>query len=69
MAEKFLRLAAVMAATGLGRSTLYRLIAQGDFPRPVKILGPRCCAWPESEIVEWQRLRIAERDAADDRAA
>ena len=64
MAEKFLRLAAVVAATGLGRSTIYRLIAQGDFPRPVQILGPRTVAWPESEIVEWQRLRIAERDAA-----
>lgn len=62
MADKFLRLPDVMAATGLGRSTIYRMIDQGKFPRPLPILGPRTVAWLDSEISEWQRARIAQRD-------
>jgi prophage regulatory protein len=34
----------VIQATGLGRATIYRLFAKGDFPRPVH-LGPRAIAW------------------------
>ena len=33
----------------------------GRFPRPVKI-GPRAVAWVESEIDDWLRQRIADRD-------
>ena len=36
----FARLPAVIQATGLGRSTIYRLMASGTFPAPV-YLGPR----------------------------
>jgi predicted DNA-binding transcriptional regulator AlpA len=43
----FARLPTVMLATGLGRSTIYRLVASGAFPAPVH-LGPRAvaCAGP-----------------------
>jgi predicted DNA-binding transcriptional regulator AlpA len=43
-ARQFARLPAVIQATGLGRATIYRLFAKGDFPRPVH-LGPRAIAW------------------------
>jgi prophage regulatory protein len=52
-------MAAVQAVTGLARSTIYNLLAKGDFPRPVKLTG-RAVAWPESSIAEW----LAQREAA-----
>lgn len=60
MTETFLRIGDVQTATGLGRSTIYRLIGQKRFPEPVKVLGPRVSAWLGSEITVWQKQRIAE---------
>lgn len=57
-----LRLPSVKRRCGLSRSEIYRRIATGDFPAPVK-LGERASAWPESEVVAWCEARIAERDA------
>ena len=34
------RLRTVMQRTGLARPTLYRLAAQGQFPRPVRLSAP-----------------------------
>jgi len=49
-----LRLAAVRAMTGLGRSTLCRLIQQGEFPAPIHPLGhSRFAAWRLSEVRQW----------------
>jgi prophage regulatory protein len=45
----FARLPTVLAATGLGRSTVYRLIAAGAFPAPVR-LGPRAVGWRWSDL-------------------
>lgn len=56
------RLPQVKARTGLSRSEIYRRIASGDFPQPVK-LGERASAWPEHEVTEWCQSRIAARDA------
>jgi len=57
-----LRLPEVKAHTGLSRSELYRRIAKGAFPAPVKI-GARASAWSSAEIERWKAERIAERDA------
>lgn len=57
-----LRLPEVKAHTGLSRSELYRRIAQGAFPAPVKI-GARASAWSSAEVERWKAERIAERDA------
>ena len=59
-----LRLPEVCSRTGKKRSAIYRDIAAGTFPAPVK-LGERASAWPEHEISAW----IAERIAARERAA
>jgi prophage regulatory protein len=56
MTERLLRLPEVMGCVGLGRSRLYALIAQGSFPRPIK-LG-RSSAWIESEVNAWVTERI-----------
>ena len=57
---RMMRLHAVMAATGLSKSTIYRLIGEGTFPRPTK-LGIKASGWSESEIREWLESR---REAA-----
>lgn len=55
------RLPQVRARTGLSRSELYRRMASGDFPKPVK-LGERASAWAEHEVTAWIAARIAARD-------
>lgn len=56
-----LRRKQVEARTGMATSTLYRWMAEGSFPKPVRI-GPNAVGWPESEIDAWIEARIAERD-------
>ncbi len=56
VAVMFLRIQAVIRVTGLSRSTLYRLIADETFPRPVR-LGPRAVAWRRSDIDAWGETR------------
>ncbi len=43
---------AVMAKTGLSRSTLYTYVADGLFPRQRR-LGVRRVAWLASEVRDW----------------
>jgi len=42
----------VMHQTQLGRSTIYKKIKEGTFPKPLK-LGPRASGWLAHEIQEW----------------
>jgi prophage regulatory protein len=53
----FLRLSTVLKRTGLSRSTLYRKIELGTFPRQVKI-AERCAAWRQSAVDAWMRNPI-----------
>lgn len=64
---KLIKLKDVMASTGLGRSTIYKYIEDGTFPKSVS-LGCRAVAWVESEIQEWILERIEERDLQNDEA-
>lgn len=64
MTHMILRLPAVKATTGLSRSTIYLLVAEGSFPKPVG-LGRRAVGWLEAEIQDWLQRRIeASRHAA-----
>lgn len=47
--SRLLRLREVRARTGLSRSTIYRLAAEGRFPMPVKLTA-HASAWHEDEI-------------------
>jgi len=51
-AERIIRLKTVLDRTGLSRSTLYRKIAEGSFPRqvPISIHG---AGWYESAVNRW----------------
>ena len=58
---KVIRLTKVMEATGLGRSTIYKYIAHGKFPAPLKI-SERCVGWLESEVQQWIQTRLEMRN-------
>jgi prophage regulatory protein len=49
---RVLRLPAVLLATGLGRSTVYRMIAERTFPAPVK-LAKRAVGWRQDDVRNW----------------
>ena len=47
----------VQTKTTLSRSSIYELIARGEFPKPLKIYGRRV-AWLESAVDAWIQSRI-----------
>ena len=52
MVTLILRRPDVEAVTGLSRSTIYKWMNEGSFPKPVK-LGPRAVGWREADINDW----------------
>lgn len=63
MTQAILRRKKVEAKTGFPRSTLYLKIAQGEFPKPIKI-GARAVGWLESDVDAWIEQRIVESRGA-----
>jgi prophage regulatory protein len=59
--DRILRLRAVLARTGLSRSTVYRKIREGTFPRQVQI-SVHGAGWRESAITRWIADPVAYRD-------
>jgi prophage regulatory protein len=52
--------------TGLRSTAIDHLIGVGSFPKPIP-LGKRSVGWLESELLDWQRARVAEeRDRQHD---
>ena len=62
MLRRILRLPQVVEATGETRSTIYKRISEGEFPKPVK-LGAKSVGWVEDEIAAYNDARILERDS------
>ena len=56
--ERILRRHEVEHRTGLPRSSLYRMIAAGNFPRQ-RQLSPSSVGWLESEVSQWINSRQA----------
>lgn len=52
--DQILRIKTVLKRTGLSRSTMYRKMENGTFPRNVQI-STRCVGWRESAIGAWLR--------------
>ncbi|MCY9864348.1 AlpA family transcriptional regulator [Vibrio coralliirubri] len=56
---RFLRIQDVISLTGLGRSTIYKFMAdETDFPKSMPLCG-RAVAWVESEIEDWMESRLS----------
>ena len=54
---KILRIPVVLDRIGIGRSTLYELLAKGDFPASIP-LGARSVGFLESDVDEWVEARV-----------
>lgn len=57
---KILRLKAVMEMTGLARSTIYKYMSDGQFPKQTK-LGLRSVGWLHQEVEAWLTERLNAR--------
>lgn len=55
-APLFLRIGVVMRLTGLGRSTIYRMMAEDAFPQPVR-LTRRLIASRRADLIQWSEGR------------
>jgi len=61
--EQVVRPKAARAKLGVSNATLYRWVKEGRLPKPIRV-GPAVSGWPERELDDYLRRRIAERDRA-----
>ena len=70
--HRFIRLSEVMSRTGYGRTSIYRKMEDGSFPKILKLGGPpkdpnefdsRAIEWIEEEVDQWVEDRIEDRDS------
>lgn len=54
--DRLLRLPEVEHLTALKKSSLYRLIQEGKFPRGIR-LSARATAWSEKQVCDWVEER------------
>ena len=54
---RLIRLKEVQHRVGLGRSTIYRWMAEGAFPKPIS-LGGHAVAWLERDVEDWIDARV-----------
>ena len=56
MVDRLLRRREVEEITGVSRSAIYRLMHNGEFPRPVRV-GTAAVRWRASDIAAWLESR------------
>ncbi|ELS0762289.1 AlpA family transcriptional regulator [Vibrio vulnificus] len=59
-----LNLKEVIYLTGLKRSSIYKFMDEGHFPKSVSI-GGRSVMWDESDIQDWLKEKIALRNQSE----
>ena len=57
MNTRILRMREVMQRIGLSRSTIYKLMENDDFPRPMK-LGSQAIGWRDADVEAWIESRL-----------
>ena len=58
--DALLRMGTVTAVTGQSPTSVYRKLAAGTFPQPVR-LSARCTRWRAGDITAWLQAASAER--------
>jgi prophage regulatory protein len=56
--DRFLRRPEVERITGLRTTAIYKLIAEGLFPKSRRYIGARGVFWLEHEVVAWQEAQL-----------
>ncbi|MFZ5459154.1 MAG: helix-turn-helix transcriptional regulator [Pseudomonadota bacterium] len=51
--DRFIRLPELMYITGRKRSTIYRDIKEGNFPKQFKLGNSRSVGWLSTEVYRW----------------
>ncbi len=59
--DRLIPIQEVMQLVGLKKTTIYKMMGENSFPRPVK-LGRRSSRWVEREIASWQHAKISARN-------
>ena len=52
MQDRILRISEVVDLVHLHRSTIYKMMGRGEFPRPLR-LGPNSRGWRQSDVDAW----------------
>ena len=60
---RLLRLPDVSHMTGIGRSTIWRLIQKKEFPEPTRLTNPWVTVWRSDDIQDW--IKTTSRRAAN----
>ncbi len=69
--RSFIRMNEVLSRTGYGRTSIYRKMEEGTFPKSLKLGGPpkdpdsfdcRAVGWIEHEVDQWVESIIEERN-------
>lgn len=63
---RLMRLEEVCETAGIGKTSVYKLIGEGAFPKPVNICG-RAVRWVSTEIQSWILERLEDRDGGADK--
>ena len=50
---RILRFKQVAALVGLGKSSIYRKVQEGTFPKPIKLGSARASGWLSNEVYDW----------------
>ena len=58
--KNIIKLYKVKELTKLSRTTIYRLIAKGEFPKQIK-LSERSSGWVEQEVMDYLNNKIKSR--------
>ena len=70
--RSFIRMNEVLSRTGYGRTSIYRKMEEGTFPKSLKLGGPpkdpstfdsRAIGWIEDEVDQWVESIIEERNS------
>lgn len=61
--DALLRLPTVSALVGLSGASIYRKLAVGEFPQPVR-LGQRCTRWRARDVRAWLAAQVPAPRAA-----
>ena len=63
MGQRILRQRDVLEAIGVGKTKLWEMIGDGDFPAPIRLggEGSRAVGWHQHEVEDWiaTRPRVA----------
>jgi len=62
-AKRFIRLPEVRRLTGVGSSFIYEKMAEGEFPRSIKI-SPKLTVWRMDEVLCWMETRVRSQPSA-----